>query len=212
MINHINYNYLNLYKFNGNRSYLYGGKPTKRDSISFGNITNITSEKTSVCKEIIYEWLLCTTEPSKNIFKRTIENIIIPLGVEKYSNFLASGNNLISFAVKEKDNIVGGVIGNVDTNNLKDRKLELCFLFLDKKYQRTKIGRKILINLFQNIKDFCEKNNIDSISWSTNINNKKAVNLYNKITIPKFSDKTKLNYNISLSEMNTLSENTHFKL
>ena len=215
MINRINlnnsFNYIKLNKSNENKFCICNGKFTQKDTVSFGNLINITSNKPSVCEEIIYGWLN-TLEPSKNIIKRKIENIIMPLGAKKYAQFLNSGGELVSFAVKENNNIVSGVIGGVIDNNSENRKLELCFLFLDKKYQRTKTGRKILINLFKDIKDYSEKNNIDALTWSTDISNKKAANLYNKITNPEISNGGKLKYGISLSEINKLSENKHFRL
>ena len=215
MINRINlntnFNYIKLNKSNENKFCINNEKFTQKDTFSFGGLTNVTSENPSAVGGIIYGWLN-TFESSKNIFKRKIENMLVFLSAEKYAQFLNSNGNLVSFAVKENDNIVGGVIGNVNENNFENKKLELSFLFLNKKYQRTKTGRKILINLFQNIKDYCEKNNIDTLTWSTNSGNKKAVNLYNKITTPEIFEEGKLKYNISLSEINKLSENKHFRL
>lgn len=185
MINKLSPNILNTFIENPVKNTIPNRKfniATNNDGISFkGDISGIiVSSNPYNMKNIMLVSINNYSAKAKNFFTRAVTKVFKYLFTVAEPGAILKDSNAISFVITKGNTITGGLIGIKipHRNNMK------CLsLVTDSVNQDKKERIKSLVNLGKTLCEYCEKENIDTISWLSNQKAKSANNLYKKFSI-----------------------------
>lgn len=175
-----------------------------QDRVSFGSdITKVCRTKNQGDYLKIIKIFALNERPT-NIFDKALIKFFTKITLPFIGKETFKGDDRLIYTIKTNNNIIGGA---VLLKCPEQKKIIFKFLAIDKKYQCKKESAKSIYQIISQVISECKKDNIDCMEWRVANQNKKAYNMYKKLTHEQSSDKDFSYFEISLYKLEEYMSN-----